>query len=162
MGTGAGRINTRKNWNDILKELAGVFRRWGVEEYILPTLAESRDGVTVRYVRHGQWQSITCAAVPPDGWHAPARNLFAIKDCLDAVRRADQRGMADVMVQAAEALRLGDPNDPYYILGAEQGADVETLRAAYRRKVRQVHPDHGGDAQQFKRVQEAAAQLGIA
>jgi hypothetical protein len=32
----------------------------------------------------------------------------------------------------------------YRVLGLEPGADAEEVRAAYRRLIRKVHPDHGG------------------
>ena len=40
-------------------------------------------------------------------------------------------------------------------LGIEAGADSEEVRAAYRRRVKEVHPDQGGDEDEFKRVREA-------
>ena len=43
----------------------------------------------------------------------------------------------------------------YDVLGAEPGADDEALRLAYRRRVRQTHPDRGGDADEFREVQSA-------
>jgi len=36
-------------------------------------------------------------------------------------------------------------------------ADAETVRAAYRDRVKEVHPDHGGTEAEFKRVREAYA-----
>jgi DnaJ-domain-containing protein 1 len=34
-------------------------------------------------------------------------------------------------------------------------ADVETVRSAYRERVKDVHPDHGGSEEAFKRVRDA-------
>jgi hypothetical protein len=42
-------------------------------------------------------------------------------------------------------------------LGLDPGADVETVRDAYRDRVKEVHPDQGGDEESFKRVREAYA-----
>lgn len=42
-------------------------------------------------------------------------------------------------------------------LGLSPGADVEEVRAAYRERVKDVHPDQGGDEEAFKRVREAYA-----
>jgi hypothetical protein len=36
-------------------------------------------------------------------------------------------------------------------------ADTEEVTAAYRRRVKDVHPDHGGDSESFKRLQDAYA-----
>lgn len=44
------------------------------------------------------------------------------------------------------------------ILGVEQGVTPEELRAAYRRRALETHPDHGGDPEAFRRVLEAYAE----
>jgi DnaJ like chaperone protein len=35
----------------------------------------------------------------------------------------------------------GGPPDPYAVLGVEPGADLETIRGAWRAEVRATHPD---------------------
>jgi len=42
-------------------------------------------------------------------------------------------------------------------LGVSGDADIEEIRAAYRRRVKEAHPDQGGDEDEFKRVREAYA-----
>jgi hypothetical protein len=50
---------------------------------------------------------------------------------------------------------LGD-REARRILGVDQGANEGEIREAYRRKVKEVHPDlDGGDEAEFKRVTEA-------
>jgi hypothetical protein len=39
--------------------------------------------------------------------------------------------------------------------GLEPGADREAINGAYRRLAKEHHPDHGGDAEDFKRLQGA-------
>ena len=51
-------------------------------------------------------------------------------------------------------------SDFYSVLGVEPDADQKTIRAAYRRRARQAHPDQGGSAEEFHRVQEAWETLG--
>ncbi|WP_254830286.1 J domain-containing protein [Haloglomus salinum] len=46
-------------------------------------------------------------------------------------------------------------DEAFAVLGLSEGASESEVRAAYRRKVKQVHPDHGGDEDEFKRVREA-------
>ncbi|WP_254821074.1 DnaJ domain-containing protein [Haloglomus halophilum] len=41
------------------------------------------------------------------------------------------------------------------LLGVAADADPETIREAYRTRVKEVHPDRGGDPERFKRVQWA-------
>ena len=43
----------------------------------------------------------------------------------------------------------------YDVLGVDPTADEETLRRAYRVKLRETHPDTGGDAARFVQVQRA-------
>ncbi|WP_262176572.1 J domain-containing protein [Haloarcula laminariae] len=40
-------------------------------------------------------------------------------------------------------------------LGLRETATVDEVKSAYRARVKQVHPDHGGDKEEFKRVREA-------
>ena len=40
-------------------------------------------------------------------------------------------------------------------LGVSAGATVEEVKSAYRRRVKETHPDQGGDEDEFKRVREA-------
>jgi len=42
-------------------------------------------------------------------------------------------------------------------LGLSPTADADEVKAAYRRRVKDVHPDHGGDSESFKRLQDAYA-----
>ena len=43
----------------------------------------------------------------------------------------------------------------YGVLGVEPGVDDEQLRRAYRQRLRETHPDTGGDAASFGQVQRA-------
>jgi hypothetical protein len=42
-------------------------------------------------------------------------------------------------------------------LGVPAGASPEEVREAYRRRIKEVHPDQGGDEEAFRRVREAYA-----
>jgi DnaJ-domain-containing protein 1 len=57
-----------------------------------------------------------------------------------------------------------DPERPtrreaYRTLGLDPGADEEAVRRAYREKVKEVHPDRGGDEQEFRAVTDAYERL---
>lgn len=47
--------------------------------------------------------------------------------------------------------------DAFAELGLPQSADEAAVKEAYRAEVKQVHPDQGGDEDQFRRLQEAYA-----
>jgi hypothetical protein len=49
----------------------------------------------------------------------------------------------------------GPAREAFAELGVPAGASADEIRRAYRRKVREVHPDQGGDEDEFKRLREA-------
>mgnify|MGYP000669334939 CR=1 FL=1 len=44
---------------------------------------------------------------------------------------------------------------PFEVLGVERGADADEVKAAYRDRVKDAHPDHGGSPEEFRRVRDA-------
>ena len=46
------------------------------------------------------------------------------------------------------------PSDPYEELGISSTASTEEIKAAYRELVKLHHPDAGGDARVFERLQK--------
>jgi len=49
---------------------------------------------------------------------------------------------------------------PYEVLGVDAGASDEELKRAYRRRLRETHPDTGGSAEEFRAVQQAWERVG--
>jgi len=43
----------------------------------------------------------------------------------------------------------------FEVLGVDLDAGPEAVEAAYRRRVKETHPDHGGSAEAFRRVRRA-------
>ncbi len=60
---------------------------------------------------------------------------------------------------AGGAAASGPRREDYRVLGVEPGASSEEVRAAYREKARELHPDRGGDEAEFSRVNEAYERL---
>jgi curved DNA-binding protein CbpA len=48
---------------------------------------------------------------------------------------------------------------PYEVLGVDPGASEADIRRAYRRRVKETHPDQGGTTAEFRAVQEAYEEL---
>ncbi|SHH02815.1 ferredoxin Fer [Halobaculum gomorrense] len=46
-------------------------------------------------------------------------------------------------------------DSPYDVLGLDADADDAEVEQAYRRRVKEAHPDRGGSAEEFQRVREA-------
>jgi len=44
---------------------------------------------------------------------------------------------------------------PYDLLGVDREADDEAVKAAYRERVKDAHPDHGGSPEEFRLVRDA-------
>jgi hypothetical protein len=44
---------------------------------------------------------------------------------------------------------------PFVVFGLDAGCSEEDIHRAYRKQVKKAHPDHGGDAEQFKRLHAA-------
>lgn len=57
---------------------------------------------------------------------------------------------------------MSSPNaaTPYEVLGVSSSASMDDLRRAYRKKLRETHPDTGGDAAEFHAVQHAWTRIG--
>lgn len=49
--------------------------------------------------------------------------------------------------------------NPYEVLGITPESTPEEIKAAYRKAARANHPDHGGDLEKFKQVQQAYEEL---
>lgn len=63
----------------------------------------------------------------------------------------------------AQNVRVPDSplaSSPYAVLGVAQHASVSELRRAFRRRLRETHPDTGGDPSQFVLVQLAWERVG--
>jgi len=52
------------------------------------------------------------------------------------------------------------PTDYYDILGVSKNASAEEIKTAFRKKAHEHHPDKGGDAENFKKLNEAYQVLG--
>lgn len=50
---------------------------------------------------------------------------------------------------------MNQPADYYSLLGVSKNASEDDIKRAFRKKAHELHPDKGGDAEQFKKVNEA-------
>ena len=154
-----GQLNTTKTWTELLGDLREEFRKWGIQDYVLPVhaLCKAQGSVNVEFVLRGEWVTPQCSRWGPGEYKWLERNLCAIVVAIRAARMADQRGIGDIFAQVAQHLALPDKDDPYAVLGLEGRAAVSDaeLKAAYRVASKRAHPDQGGSAEEFLRVKEA-------
>jgi len=48
---------------------------------------------------------------------------------------------------------------PYDILDVDSNTDLESIEGAYRERVKETHPDHGGSSKEFQLVQQAYEEI---
>ena len=91
----------------------------------------------------------------PRGWDETRTRTRAAAGGVDDARdRRDGREAGPTPAADRESLRTA-----YAVLGLPPAADAETVRATYRKRVKEVHPDQGGDPEAFQRLQEAYATI---
>jgi len=162
---GVGDLHTKTTWNKSLRDLDNEMRLWGIADYIPPNLKAATDDqkVLVRFFHNGQWSPIECSIGPTRyARYNPATSLRAIVLAIAAVRKMDQRGIGSVIAQVAVHLALPDPTDPYAVLGVTRSSTKEEIRSAYVQKAKANHPDTGGREADFRRINDAARELGVA
>ena len=119
---------------------------------------QRRPGATVRYMRGGNWQSISCFSFP-----SRAANLRQCFLLLDRLRIAEQQGVQyegltytkDVATTSGEGARKESLLDAYDVLGVSPDDPVDLIKDVFRRKSMYYHPDKGGDEMKFKRLNSA-------
>jgi len=156
-------------FQNVLDEL----RRWGgVTDVQLDTDAQHQKtnpnkpyanasfddpGVVVRFQKDGEDMAAAC-----DAWTSPRDNAQDLYHYLNETRMMEQRGTVTAEHEY-EKLRLpsgdedavvGEPS-PHVVLGVERDASSDEITDAYRDKLTEVHPDHGGSEDAFKRLQSA-------
>jgi len=65
------------------------------------------------------------------------------------------RTKLDGMISGMEEAKPTDALDPFSILGVKPNATEEEVKAAYRRKAAEVHPDKGGSHEDAVKVNAA-------
>jgi hypothetical protein len=159
-----GNLHTTVSWRETVADLKECFRKWGVEDYILPTKQESeRIGcVEVSFAKRGVWAVPRCAR-----FSTPEQNIRAVYLALDAVRLADQRGIGELMAEASRVLALPDPSQAEAVIARFSAAiSADEVRAKprmyYAQALHETHPDHGGRREDFDAVRRAGEQMGVA
>ncbi|UIO98910.1 J domain-containing protein [Halobaculum sp. CBA1158] len=109
-----------------------------------------------------------------DRWESQRENARAIALYARRMRLADKCGVttaqstmdtarlppgdesADVIVAGAAEPTV---DDPHAVLGVSPDASEAVVEAAARQRLKETHPDQGGDRREHQRVQEAREQL---
>jgi hypothetical protein len=110
----------------------------------------------------------------PDAWSGGARSeeearALAERAAGMALQPTERRwagawvrvraGLPPFVDRAAAIHRAPRPVDPHALLGVAPGASLEEVKAAFRRKALEHHPDRGGDAAAFIAMKRAYDRL---
>jgi len=115
-------------------------------------------GVTVRYLRNGAWQSVSCRQSLYD------ENLRQIFLFLDRLRIAERHGIIYQGLTSSKEITATvdaviepqqEVEDAYDILGVSPDDPLDLVKQVFQRKAMYYHPDKGGDAEKFKRITKA-------
>lgn len=73
----------------------------------------------------------------------------------------DESGSKQVFQMKLTAVVLDDvvSGEEYSILGVAPDASIDVIKSAYRKLVKEHHPDKGGDAKKFEQIQQAYNRL---
>ena len=109
-------------------------------------------GVAVYFEYKGKQMSFAC-----DRWDRVRDNVRAIQKTIEAIRGIERWGASDMMERAFTAFEaLPPPGDWRADLGINDAApSLDAVRTRYRDLVKTHHPDRGGDAEQFHRINAA-------
>jgi len=111
-------------------------------------------GVAVYFERKGRLMSFPC-----DKWDRVKDNLQAVRKTINALRGIERWGSEQMMDQAFTgfvALEYQESDSWWIVLGVSQSSSKAEIKAAYKRKRSESHPDKdGGDKDQFHKVQLA-------
>lgn len=110
-------------------------------------------GVAVYFLLNGEEQCIPC-----DRWNKIEHNLRAIEKTIDALRGLERWGakeMVDAAFRGFKALPSNPSEHWTDVLGLPEDASQEDVKDVYRSRVKILHPDMGGDPEEFQKLQRA-------
>lgn len=171
--SGGFQVTRSEAFQNVLDEL----RRWdGVTDVQLDSGAEHQKrnpnkpyarasfddpGVVVYFTKDGEEMAAAC-----DRWDSPRDNAQDLYHYLHETRMQEQRGTVTAESEY-EKLRLprGDEDtvvaEPpaHAVLGVDRDASPTEIEDAWRERVKETHPDHGGTEEHVQRVHDAKERM---
>lgn len=154
-------LETEKTVQQTLSDLARIFREMGIEEWV-PLADEVGPGYSVKFIWQKKWVPVTSKIQPTKAGN--------IRMCYRAIRyiwEMQVRGITGVVSQAISEMGLVTVGletalaEEYALLGLNNDAEGDDIRAAYRKKAHMYHPDNKvtGDSDIFKAITRAYEKL---
>jgi len=111
-------------------------------------------GAAVYFTYQGEQVCFAC-----DRWLSIGDNLRAIEKTIEALRGIARWGTGDMLKAAfrgfAELPAPGAEQPWWEVAGVDQHASSAEIEDTFRRRLKEAHPDRGGNAEEFHRVMEA-------
>jgi len=158
-------LTTKKTWHQTMQELEDQMRMWGITQWETnyPRGARSERWqqeeidrtVKLTYTKNGKTVTLVMGKQ-----NRAVDNLRVLYLAVEAMRLNERRGISDVIESAY--LQLAAPPqtiDPYELLEIRPNASLEVAEAAYKAKVRSLHPDAGGSHEQMKILNQAIEEI---
>lgn len=110
-------------------------------------------GVAIYFKLKGQETSMCC-----DQYERVWENMYALAKSIEALRAIDRWGVSEFMKKVFTgfaALPSPEESNWWDVLEVAPFASLEEIKNAYKKKAKQHHPDTGGNAESFHRIQQA-------
>ncbi|MBN1517457.1 J domain-containing protein [Candidatus Sumerlaeota bacterium] len=151
-----GRASGAHNWRQRIILSSNVPLRLDGEPY-----ANAREpddpGVAIYFPRDSS-QDAQQICMACDQYNRVWKNMRALQKTMEALRGIERWGSSQLLDRAFQGfLALPDPDQQTWweVLGVSRHAGEAEIRSAFREKARVMHPDHGGSAESFKRLNDA-------
>lgn len=167
-----GSYNNKPSIDRATRQLQDELRMLGATDLIISTnlvlrndgLPYSRQrlpddrGAAVYFKWNGQSMVIAC-----DSYDQVGCNLWAMAKTIEAMRGIDRWGCSDLLNRAFTGFKAlpyeGTSGESWWeVLGISRDASQEEIRSAYRKKIKEAHPDLGGDRALFEKIEKAYQQ----
>lgn len=142
-------VVTNRSHSVLRKDLRKWLMRIGVNESDIEILTGvGGEGAKVSYVFNGKRYELTSTA------QADITNNLAALELLVHGRVLGIEREIETVEQAFASYKMLEDTDtnPYHVLGLQDGAEIDIVKAVYKRLALKLHPDTGGDTEEFKRI----------
>lgn len=146
--------------NIVISSNVATYKRGGQDiMYADQSSAKEDPGVAVYYTWRDDQYCLSC-----DKWTTVMDNLQALMKTVDAIRGIERWGTGEMMKAAFSGFKALPESSEikipmwYEILEVSPNSNAFQIKEAFRKKAMQYHPDRGGNAEMFNRIQNAYQQ----
>lgn len=152
-------LQSTKTVQETFADLRRLFQNHGIEDF--ESFPGDGPAYSVRYLQAGAWITVTSTLQPTKAQnlrqcYIVVHNMFVWQDRGVTGVAGTQAFMVTGLVPVNSKRTGGDDfAEACVTLGVEPTDNLDEIEAVYRVKVQRAHPDHGGDAERFKRLNAA-------